>query len=99
MLGTGVELRRGESGGHTVEAQVFVETEDGETLRGTVMERELELADLATQELLQLAEDARDTHLGELRRELPDGISQFDFYAAPFRIDLADEELRAKLAR
>jgi len=53
-----------------------------------------------TTELLRIAHDARDAHLGDLLGDLRIGgldITRFAFHAAPFRIELGDS-LRERLA-
>ncbi len=86
-----------------VEVQVFADVEDdGRRYRigGTVQQGEgVRLSDDPTTALLRIAQEARQLHLGnllgDLRRSGSD-ITRFDWYAAPFRIELA-QDLRERL--
>ncbi len=52
-----------------------------------------------TSELLRIAQEARELHLGDLLGDLRIGgyaITRFDFHAAPFRIELSPD-LRDRL--
>ena len=97
---------RGTSDGLVVEAQVFVDVEDdgrrfrvgGTTGLGAGMTVPTD-ADPTTA-LVQAAYETREMHLGDLLGHMRRGncdVTRFEFYAAPFRIELADD-LREALA-
>ena len=86
-----------------IEVQVFAEVEEdgrryrmgGTVQRGAAVSRSGD----PTTPLLEIAHEARDTHLGNLLGDLRmsgSDLTRFEFYAAPFRIELA-EDLREHL--
>lgn len=87
-----------------IEVQVFADLEDsGRRYRvgGTVQRGPLvPLSEDPTTALVHIADEARQTHLGDLLGDLRTAgcdVTRFEFYAAPFRIELADD-LRDRLA-
>ena len=86
-----------------VEVQVFADLEEDERryrVGGTVRRGDaVSLSGDPTTSLLEIAHDARETHLGDLLGDLRisgSDLTRFEFYAAPFHIELA-EDLRERL--
>jgi CspA family cold shock protein len=86
------ELERGEV--VVLEAQVFVEVE-GERVGGTTsLGHELRLGEDVVNQLLKLASEEREQHLGDLLGDLRregSKLERWEFYSAPFRIELSDD--------
>jgi len=78
-----------------VELQVFAElSENGTVSRtgGSVDRQTVAAGTDPTTRLIEIALDAREVHLGDLLgdvRNCGHDITRFEFYAAPFRIELA----------
>jgi hypothetical protein len=109
VVGTGVELRVGPeaaAGGIAVEAQTFCEGEDdggGFRMGGVVASSSgwvLPAGEDPTSALVAIAYEMREQHLGDLLGDMRMNdfdVTRFEFYAAPFRVELA-ESLREALA-
>jgi hypothetical protein len=87
-----------------IEVQVFAELEeDGahQRIGGTsATGKVVPLSDDPTKALTQIAQEAREMHLGDLLGDLRRSgcdVTRFEFYATPFKIELA-EDLRQRLA-
>jgi hypothetical protein len=77
-----------------VETQVFVEVDGRKALRGTTSAgHEVVLGEDVTNQLMAIAHEAREVHLGDLLGDLGRQgreLARWDFYAAPFRVELSD---------
>jgi hypothetical protein len=97
----GESLRRGDT--LLVDAQSFVEYRDGdgwERMGGSVAgPDEVDVTVDPTKRLLEIAHESREWHLPDLLGDLRRNgvlVSRWDFYAAPFRIELS-KELQARV--
>jgi hypothetical protein len=89
--------RDAKSGDLRVEIQVFAELEDGPRpyrIGGSLDRASVSSTADPTKELVALAHEAREVHLGNLLGDLRSGgcdITRFEFYSSPFRIELSPD--------